>query len=119
MNNSKKISNALANFGVFTIEYGTMNDVKTNLFLYLYRKRKGNMIVFDDCSGFAYSEGCITFAGYMIAAVKSLFQQDVDLLKQCQSLDCVRKQLESLIHKKDAKSRNEKVVLNNEMGILL
>lgn len=55
----------------------------------------------------------------MIAAVKSLFQQDVDLLKQCQRLDCVRKQLESLIHKKDAKSRNEKVVLNNEMGNLL
>lgn len=40
LNNSKKISNALTNFGVFTIEYGTMNDVKTNLFLYLYRKRK-------------------------------------------------------------------------------
>lgn len=118
LNNSQKISNALTNFGVFTIEYGTMNDVKTNLFLYLYRKRKGNMIVFDDFSGFAYSEGCVTFAGYMIAAVKSLFQ-DYEVLKQCQRLDCVRKQLESLIHKKDAKSRNEKVVLNNEMDNLV
>lgn len=118
LNNSQKISNALTNFGVFTIEFGTMNDVKTNLFLYLYRKRKGNMIVFDDFSGFAYSEGCVTFAGYMIAAVKSLFQ-DYEVLKQCQRLDCVRKQLESLIHKKDAKSRNEKVVLNNEMDNLV
>lgn len=118
LNNSQKISNALTNFGVFTIEYGTMNDVKTNLFLYLYRKRKGNMIVFDDFSGFAYSEGCVTFAGYMIAAVRSLFQ-DYEVLKQCQRLDCVRKQLESLIHKKDAKSRNEKVVLNNEMDNLV
>ena len=118
LNTCQKINNALDNYGVFTIEYGTMNDVKTNLFLYLYRKRKGNMIVFDDSSGFAYSEGCVTFAGYMIATVKSLFQ-NVELLKQCQKLDCVRKQLESLIHKKDAKSRNEKVVLNKEMGNLL
>lgn len=37
LNNSKKISNALANFGVFTIEYGTMIGVKTNLLI--YRKR--------------------------------------------------------------------------------
>ena len=118
LNTCQKISAALTNSGAFTIEYGTMNDVKTNLFLYLYRKRKGNMIVFDDFSGFAYSEGCVTYAGYMIAAVKSLFQ-DVEVLKQCQRLDCVRKQLESLIHKKDAKSRNEKVVLNNEMDNLV
>lgn len=47
------------------------------------------MIVFDDFSGFAYFEGCVTFAGYMIAAVKSLFQ-DVEALKQCQRLDCVK-----------------------------
>ena len=37
LNNSQKISNALANFGVFTIEYGTMIGVKTNLLI--YRKR--------------------------------------------------------------------------------
>ena len=118
LNTCPKINNALANYGVFSIEYGTMNDVKTNLFLYLYRKRKSNMIVFDDFSGFAYSDGCVTFAGYMIAAVKSLFQ-DVKVIKQCQRLDGIRKQLECLIHKKDAKSRNDKVVLNNEMDNLL
>lgn len=118
LNTCPKINNALANYGVFSIEYGTMNDVKTNLFLYLYRKRKSNMIVFDDFSGFAYSDGCVTFAGYMIAAVKSLFQ-DVEVIKQCQKLDGIRKQLECLIYKKDAKSRNDKVVLNNEMDNLL
>ena len=118
LNTCPEINNVLVNNGVFTIEYGSMNDVKTNLFLYLYRKRKSNMIVFDDFSGFAYSDGCVTFAGYMIAAVKSLFQ-DVEVIKQCQRLDGIRKQLECLIHKKDAKSRNDKVVLNNEMDNLL
>ena len=64
LNTCQKINNALANYGVFTIEYRTMNDVKTNLFLNLERKRKVNMIVFDDFSGFAYYEVCFTFACY-------------------------------------------------------
>ena len=118
LNTCLKISAALTNSGVFTIEYGSMNDVKTNLFLYLYRKRKNNMIVFDELSGFAYSDGCVTFAGYMIAAVKCLFH-DGDVLKQCQRLDYVMKRLVDLFHKNDGKSRNEKIALNNEKSSLL
>ena len=118
LKNCPKIGEAVDAFGVFPIDYRNMNDVKTNMFLYFYRKRKGEGVVFDEISGFAYSDGAVTFAGHRIADVKELFKDD-ELYEQCKQLDGVQKQIDSLVHRNDAENRNRKVILNKKKSALL